>query len=88
MIIPRPKCCLLSLKTAYLKRVAFGNRPFVPDQESCAVIGKKGIKGEISVGADADLMVLSEDLDIVNVMAKGRVAVLNGSAILKRRFEK
>ena len=53
-----------------------------------AVIGKKGIKGEISVGADADLMVLSEDLDIVNVMAKGRVAVLNGSAILKGRFEK
>ena len=48
-----------------------------------AVIGKKGIKGEISVGADADLMVLSEDLDIVNVMAKGRVAVLNGS----RHFE-
>ena len=84
-----PKVLLIELKNCVFKEgLPLETALLFLTKNPAAVIGKKGIKGEISVGADADLMVLSEDLDIVNVMAKGRVAVLNGSAILKGRFEK
>ena len=84
-----PKVLVIELKNCVFKEgLPLETALLFLTKNPAAVIGKKGIKGEISVGADADLMVLSEDLDIVNVMAKGRVAVLNGSAILKGRFEK
>ena len=51
-------------------------------------IGKEGVKGCLQAGADADLVVLNEDLDIVHVMAKGVHAADQGTALLKGRFER
>lgn len=45
-------------------------------------------KGSISVGADADLVVLTEDLAIEKVFAGGRLMVEYGSAVVKGVFEK
>ena len=52
------------------------------------VIGKTGIKGCISEGADADIVFLNRDLDIMQVYAKGKLAYKDGQTILKGRFEK
>ena len=52
--------------------------------------GLKGVKGEISVGADADLIVLDTDknkMSIRDVFANGKVMVRNGQAIKKGYFE-
>lgn len=51
------------------------------------LLGKAGVKGCVAVGADADLLVLDEELDIDSLFAKGQVAVLNKEIILKGRFE-
>ena len=52
------------------------------------VIGKTGIKGCISEGADADIVFLNRDLDIMQVYAKGKLAYKDGQTIIKGRFEK
>lgn len=51
------------------------------------LLGKEGIKGCVQVGADADLLVLDEELEISSVFAKGQTAVYEGKAVLKGRFE-
>lgn len=52
------------------------------------LLGKTGIKGCISVGADADILVLAkEDLAITDLLAKGQIAIANGEIVLKGRFE-
>ena len=51
------------------------------------VLAKDGIKGCVAVGADADLLVLDENLEITDLFAKGKTAVVNGEAVLKGRFE-
>lgn len=51
------------------------------------LLGKAGVKGCVAVGADADLLVLDEALDIDSLFAKGQIAVLNKEIILKGRFE-
>ena len=51
------------------------------------MIAKEGIKGCIAPGADADLLVLDENLDINSLFAKGRTAMLNGKVLMKGRFE-
>ena len=51
------------------------------------VLGLEGIKGEISLGADADLVVLDENLDINDVIAKGKIAMKNKDLLMKGRFE-
>ena len=40
-----------------------------------------------AAGADADLLVLDENLDITSLFAKGRTAMLNGKILMKGRFE-
>ena len=60
----------------------------VAEADMGRVIGKQGIKGVLAPGADADLIVLDEGLDIVHVMAKGRHAVHKGEALIKGKFEK
>ena len=47
----------------------------------------QGVKGEISVGADADMIVYGEDMRIDSVIAKGKTAVWQGEILLKGRFE-
>ncbi len=51
------------------------------------LLAKTGVKGCVAVGADADLLVLDEELDITTLFAKGETAVLNGELIMKGRFE-
>ena len=51
------------------------------------MLGKSGVKGCVAVGADADLLVLDEALDIDGLFAKGQVAILDKEIVLKGRFE-
>ena len=51
------------------------------------VLGLEGIKGEISIGADADFVVLDENLNINDVIAKGKVAMKDKNLLMKGRFE-
>lgn len=52
-----------------------------------AVLGIEGLKGCIAPGADADLLVFNDKLDIEGVFARGRVAMWNKEVLLKGRFE-
>ena len=47
----------------------------------------QGVKGEIAVGADADMIVYNADMGIDSVIAKGNMAVQRGEILLKGRFE-
>lgn len=51
------------------------------------VLGQSGRKGSIAAHADADLLVLDENYEVMHLMAKGRKAVRNGKAIIKGSFE-
>ncbi|WP_307761507.1 amidohydrolase family protein [uncultured Phascolarctobacterium sp.] len=51
------------------------------------LLGKVGVKGCVAVAADADLLVLDEQLDIDSLFAKGQTAILSKEIILKGRFE-
>lgn len=51
------------------------------------LLAKEGCKGSICSGADADLLVLDADLNICSVFAKGKTAVLDGTVMMKGRFE-
>ncbi|MCI8274706.1 MAG: beta-aspartyl-peptidase [Lachnospiraceae bacterium] len=51
------------------------------------VLGKVGVKGCVAEGADADLLVLSEDLEIDGLFARGRKALWDGRILMRGRFE-
>lgn len=46
-----------------------------------------GVKGEITVGADADMIVYGDGMQIDSVIAKGVTAISHGEIVLKGRFE-
>ncbi len=50
-------------------------------------LGISGRKGSIREGADADLLILDEELRIEQVFAKGRLMVDDGRALIKGNFE-
>jgi beta-aspartyl-dipeptidase (metallo-type) len=50
-------------------------------------VGLADRKGGVFVGADADLLILEPELSIHTVLAKGRVMVKNGKAVVKGTFE-
>lgn len=52
-----------------------------------ANLNLQGKKGCIAVGADADLVELTDDLTVNRVWAKGRLMVEDGKAIVKGTFE-
>ena len=52
-----------------------------------ATILKLHQKGSISVGKDADLVLLNEDLEIDTVIAKGRIMVRQKEVVVKGTFE-
>ena len=51
------------------------------------IINMTGIKGTIAPGADADLVVYDENMDIDSVYARGRTAVLHKEILMKGKFE-
>jgi beta-aspartyl-dipeptidase (metallo-type) len=50
-------------------------------------VGLADRKGGLFVGADADLLVLDPELAIDTVIARGRVMVRDGKAVVKGTFE-
>ena len=51
------------------------------------LLAKKGKKGCVAEGADADLLVLGENLKIESLFMRGKTAILNGQVLMKGRFE-
>ena len=49
--------------------------------------GKEGKKGCVAAGADADLLILDENLEITSLLAKGKVALWEKELWMKGRFE-
>lgn len=51
------------------------------------LLAKKGVKGCVSEGADADLLILDESLNIFGLFSRGKEALWDNKVILKGRFE-
>ena len=51
------------------------------------LLGLTGVKGCVCEGADADLLILGEDLAIDSLFAKGKAALWQGEVRMKGRFE-
>ena len=51
------------------------------------LLGQEGVKGCVAEGADADLLVLDENLNINSLFARGKVAVWEQEVKMKGRFE-
>lgn len=51
------------------------------------LIAKDGVKGCVQVGADADLLVLDDELNITSLFARGKAAIWNHEILMKGRFE-
>lgn len=51
------------------------------------VLGMTGRKGCVAPGADADLLVLGDGLEVDSLFAKGKTALWQGEALMKGRFE-
>ncbi|MEZ8987800.1 beta-aspartyl-peptidase [Vibrio breoganii] len=50
-------------------------------------LGLSALKGELQVGHDADVLLLNDDLALTHTVAKGRVMVSGGEAVVKGTFE-
>ena len=51
------------------------------------MIAKTGVKGCIAVGADADILVMDDDMTITDLFAKGKTAMRDGVVYIKGKFE-
>ena len=51
------------------------------------MINMKGIKGTIAPGADADIIVYDDNMDIDSVYARGKAAVIHKEILMKGKFE-
>lgn len=60
--------------------------PFVTENVSEA-LGLEGKKGCIKEGADADVLLLNDELDIDTVIAKGKVLMSKGELLVKGTYE-
>ncbi|MEZ9899999.1 beta-aspartyl-peptidase [Vibrio breoganii] len=50
-------------------------------------LGLSALKGELQVGHDADVLLLNDELALTHTIAKGRVMVSSGEAVVKGTFE-
>ncbi|MFA0028419.1 beta-aspartyl-peptidase [Vibrio breoganii] len=50
-------------------------------------LGLSALKGELQVGHDADVLLLNDELALTHTVAKGRVMVSGGEAVVKGTFE-
>ena len=51
------------------------------------LLGRVGQKGCVAEGADADLLVLDENLEIDGLFARGKTALWQGKVLMKGKFE-
>ena len=51
------------------------------------LLAKDGVKGCVREGADADLLVLGDGLEIDSLFARGRTALWQGELRMKGKFE-
>ena len=51
------------------------------------LLGKTGEKGCVAPGADADLLVLDDQLEINSLFARGQTALWEGTVLMKGKFE-
>ena len=51
------------------------------------LLDKAGVKGCVAEGADADLLVLDNALEIESLFARGKTALWQGNVLMKGRFE-
>ena len=51
------------------------------------LINQAGIKGTIAAGADADLIIYDDDMNVDTVYARGRLAVDHKNVLMKGKFE-
>ena len=51
------------------------------------LLGKTGVKGCIAQGADADLLVLDDAMEIDSLFARGKTALWQGRVLMKGKFE-
>ena len=62
-------------------------KALLPITKNVAQILKLTDKGTLSVGMDADIVLLDQDLNIDTVIAKGKILMLNKEQIVKGTFE-
>lgn len=82
-----PKYLHLTIKSLVRRGLALEEAIKLLTSTPAEMLGKAGIKGCVAVGADADLLVLDESLDIDSLFAKGKVAIWEKAIVLKGRFE-
>jgi len=51
------------------------------------LLGKVGVKGCVAEGADADLLVLGDGLEIDSLFSRGKTALWQGKVLMKGKFE-
>ncbi len=79
---------LISLLKALVKEgMEFENAIKLFTENPARVLGIGNKKGKILEGMDADIVAFDENLEVKDVIAKGKVAVQDGTAILKGNFE-
>lgn len=82
-----PKYLHQTIKILVEKGMALENAIKLLTSTPAKLIAKEGVKGCVAVGADADLLVLDENLDIDSLFAKGKTAVWAKELLMKGRFE-
>lgn len=82
-----PKFLFKTIQILVEKGIALENALKLVTSNSAYLLGQVGVKGCVAVNADADLLVLDENLEINSLFAKGKTALLNGELLMKGRFE-
>lgn len=76
-----------TLRLMVQKGVALEQALEVLTATPAALLGKTGRKGCLAPGADADLLVLDDALEIDSLFARGRTALWHGQLRMKGKFE-
>lgn len=76
-----------TIKGLVKRGMAFEKAIQLLTSNSAFLLGKEGVKGCIKAGADADVLILDEALEINSLFAKGKVALLDGELKMRGRFE-